>query len=49
VTRTSTPMLALAPGHNPGTGATTGHPYDRVPPARSLDATASAFDRARDG
>jgi hypothetical protein len=49
VTPTSSPMLALAPGHAPGTGAGTGHPYNRVPPARSLDATASAFDRARDG
>jgi hypothetical protein len=49
VTLASTPMLALAPGHAPGTGAGTGRPYDRVPPARRLDATASAFDRARDG
>lgn len=49
MTLLSSPMLALAPGHAPGTGAGTGHPYNRVPPARSLDATASAFDRARDG
>jgi hypothetical protein len=40
-------MLALVPGHAPGTGAGTGHPR-RVPPHR-LDVTASAFDRARDG
>jgi hypothetical protein len=48
VTRTSTPMLALAPGHAPGTGAGTGLSKDQ-PPARRLDAAASAFDRAREG
>jgi hypothetical protein len=48
VTRTGTPMLALAPGHAPGTGAGTGLSKDQ-PPARRLDATASAFDRAREG
>ena len=42
------PMLALAPGHAPGTGAGTGHDVP-PPPARRLDAAASAFDRARDG
>jgi hypothetical protein len=41
-------MLALAPGHTPGTGAGTGLSCDQ-PPARCLDATASAFDRAREG
>ena len=48
MTRTSTPMLALAPGHAPGTGAITGLSKD-LPPARRLDAAASAFDRAREG
>ena len=48
MTITGTPMLALAPGHAPGTGAGTG--YDVPPPySRRFDATASAFDRARDG
>jgi hypothetical protein len=43
-----TPMLALAPGHAPGTGAGTGLSKD-MPPARRLDVAASAFDRAREG
>ena len=48
MTHPGIPMLALAPGHAPGTGAGTG--YDVPPPPfRRLDATASAFDRARDG
>ena len=48
MTRSGIPMLALAPGGNPGTGASTGY---HVPPSpgRRLDATASAFERARDG
>jgi len=49
VTTASTPMLALAPGHTPGTGAGTGHPRPRRVPPHRLDAAASAFDRARDG
>ena len=48
MTRTSTPMLALAPGHPPGTGAGTRLSKDQ-PPARRLDAAASALDRAREG
>ena len=48
MTITSNPMLAPAPGHNPGTGANTGRLYD-ASPARRLDAAASAFDRACDG
>ena len=48
MTRTSTPMLALAPGQAPGTGASTGY-HIPPPPSRRLDATASAFERARDG
>ena len=52
MTRTGIPMLALAPGHAPGTGAGTGHVIRPVrtyrPPRRFHDA-ASAFDRARDG
>jgi hypothetical protein len=48
VTHTSTPMLALAPGHAPGTGAGTRLSKDQ-PPARRLDSAASAFDRAREG
>jgi hypothetical protein len=45
-------MLALEPGHAPGTGAGTGHV---IPPVRSyrppprFNGTASAFARARDG
>ena len=52
MTRTGTPMLALAPGHAPGTGAGTGHvirPVRTYRPPRRLDAAASAFDRACDG
>jgi hypothetical protein len=49
VTTASTPMLALAPGHAPGTGAGTGHPRPRRIPPHRLDIAASAFDRARDG
>jgi hypothetical protein len=41
-------MLALAPGHNPGTGAGTRLSKDQ-PPARRLNAAASALDRAREG
>ena len=48
MTHPSTPMLAPAPGHDPGTGANTGRLYD-ASPARRLDAAASAFDRACDG
>jgi hypothetical protein len=51
VTRTGTPMLALAPGHAPGTGAGTGHvirPVRTHRPLRRFTA-ASALDRARDG
>jgi hypothetical protein len=49
VTPTGTPPLALAPGrNNPGPGANAGRLYD-APPARRLDATGSAFDRACDG
>ena len=49
MTRTSTaPVLALAPGHAPGTGAGARLSCDQ-PPARRLDAAASAFDRAREG
>jgi hypothetical protein len=48
VTITGTPMLALAPGHAPGTGAGTGLSKDE-PIARRLDVTASAFDRTREG
>ena len=48
MTHPGIPMLALAPGQAPGTGAGTG--YDVPPPPfRRLDAAASAFDRARDG
>jgi hypothetical protein len=48
VTHSGTQMLALAPGHAPGTGATTRMSKD-LPPARRLDVAASAFDRAREG
>jgi hypothetical protein len=48
VTHTSAPMLAPAPGTDPGTGANTGRLYDSGN-ARRLDAAASAFDRACDG
>ena len=48
MTLPSAPMLALAPGQAPGTGAGTGY---HIPPPNSqrLDVTASAFERARDG
>jgi len=52
VTVTGTPMLALAPGHAPGTGAGTGHvirPVQAYRPPSRFRAAASAFDRARDG
>ncbi len=45
-------MLALAPGHAPGTRAGTGHvipPVRTYPPPPRFNGTASAFDRARDG
>ena len=48
MTRTSAPMLALAPGLAPGTGAGTGLSCDE-PPSRRLHVTASALDRAREG
>ena len=48
MTLTSSPLLALAPGHVPGTGATTGLSCNE-PPSRRLDRAASAFDRAREG
>jgi hypothetical protein len=48
VTFTSSPLLALAPGHSPGTGATTGLSCDQSP-SRRLDRAASALDRAREG
>ena len=54
MTRTSTPMLALAPGHAPGTGAGTRRPrlYRDRPRnlwPRGFNAPGSAFDRAREG
>ena len=48
MTHPGIPMLALVPGQAPGTGAGTGYDVP-PPPARRLDAAASAFDRARDG
>jgi hypothetical protein len=42
-------MLALAPGHAPGTGAGTRMLSKDQPPARRLNSAASAFDRAREG
>jgi hypothetical protein len=47
-TTPGTPVLAPAPGTDPGTGANTGRLYD-ASNARRLDAAASAFDRACDG
>lgn len=47
-TISGTPVLAPAPGHDPGTGANAGRLHD-ASPARRLDAAASAFDRAVDG
>ena len=49
MTQPGTPLLAPAPGHhNPGPGANAGRLYD-MNPARRLDASGSAFDRACDG